>query len=278
MPIAEGEAPKYNDQETGLFTTVHQARRWSTICCLAVAAPAFAQSVTIVASGHAPYELEGRVWLLPKLDGVGRLRQRMIFALSQLFVVSADKTPYANEIRPWLVTLDRHAFGNFKALLREMTLNPAMGKYLDLGNSITPSPNENYAREVMQLFTVAPKLLNQDGFLRAMSSLGLLAAVPAQAAPSDYKALVCLYLYGGNDGNNLIVPLDAARYQRYTAVRGAACHHLHHLRLRAHPGAQLGRHRLGQSPAGHRRGGQGWLVRTPGRGRRGHAGNPGVPQ
>ena len=105
-------------------------------------------------------------WYMNMASGQDQLRQRMIFALSQLFVVSADKNPYANEIRPWLVTLDRHAFGNFKELLREMTLNPAMGKYLDLGNSITPSPNENYAREVMQLFTVGPNLLNQDGSLQ----------------------------------------------------------------------------------------------------------------
>jgi len=66
------------------------------------------------------------------------------------------------------------------------------------------------------------KTHSRRGFLRAMSSLGLLAAVPAQAAVSDYKALVCLYLYGGNDGNNMIVPLDAARYQKYTAIRGAS--------------------------------------------------------
>jgi uncharacterized protein (DUF1800 family) len=47
-----------------------------------------------------------------------------------------------------------------------MSLNPSMGKYLDLGNSILPAPNENYAREVMQLFTVGPVLLNQDGSMQ----------------------------------------------------------------------------------------------------------------
>ncbi len=102
-------------------------------------------------------------WYLNMLVGPDQLRQRMIFALSQIFVVSADKNPYGNEVRPWLDTLSKHAFGNFNDLLREMTLNPSMGKYLDLGNSILPAPNENYAREVMQLFTVGPVLLNQDG-------------------------------------------------------------------------------------------------------------------
>jgi uncharacterized protein (DUF1501 family) len=52
----------------------------------------------------------------------------------------------------------------------------------------------------------------QAGMLGALSSLGLLASAPARAAVSDYKALVCLYLFGGNDGNNMIVPLDALRY------------------------------------------------------------------
>ncbi|MRV72443.1 DUF1501 domain-containing protein [Duganella sp. FT92W] len=59
------------------------------------------------------------------------------------------------------------------------------------------------------------------GMLGALSSLGLLTAKPAQAAVSDYKALVCLYMFGGNDGNNMIVPLDTARYGKYTAIRGS---------------------------------------------------------
>lgn len=58
------------------------------------------------------------------------------------------------------------------------------------------------------------------GVLGAMSSLGLLGlARPAQAAVADYKALVCLYLYGGNDGNNMLVPLDPAHYGAYMNIR-----------------------------------------------------------
>lgn len=102
-------------------------------------------------------------WYKNMASGQDQLRQRVIFALSQILVVSADKNPYANEMQPWLTTLQNHAFGNYYNLLREMSLNPAMGKYLDMGNSITPAPNENYAREVMQLFTIGPVMLNQDG-------------------------------------------------------------------------------------------------------------------
>jgi uncharacterized protein (DUF1800 family) len=102
-------------------------------------------------------------WYMNMAHAPDQVRQRMIFALSQLFVVSSEKNNGAEQLLPWLATLDKHAFGNFGNLLREMTLNPAMGKYLDLANSRTPSPNENYAREVMQLFTIGPVMLNQDG-------------------------------------------------------------------------------------------------------------------
>ncbi len=57
------------------------------------------------------------------------------------------------------------------------------------------------------------------GMLGTLSTLGLLGAKQAHAAVTDYKALVCLFLAGGNDGNNMIVPLDAARYDRYVAAR-----------------------------------------------------------
>ena len=104
-----------------------------------------------------------RNWYANMASGPDQVRQRMIFALSQIFVVSADKNPYGNEMLPWLQTLSANALGNFGTLLREMTLNPSMAKYLDLGNSVTPRPNENYPREMLQLFTVGLVLLNPDG-------------------------------------------------------------------------------------------------------------------
>ena len=62
----------------------------------------------------------------------------------------------------------------------------------------------------------------QVGMLGALSTLGLLGMPrSAHAAVSDYKALVCIYLFGGNDGNNMLVPLDAAHYDAYTRIRGS---------------------------------------------------------
>ena len=99
-----------------------------------------------------------------------QLRQRMVFALSQTLVVSSNKNIYGNELIPWVRLLAKHAFGNYRSLLRDMSLNPAMGKYLDLANSMkataNTSPNENYARELMQLFTIGLNQLNQDGSLK----------------------------------------------------------------------------------------------------------------
>ena len=96
-----------------------------------------------------------------------QLRQRVVWVLSQIIVVSWDKNPYPVEYVPYLRILSRNAFGNYRTLLKEITLSPQMGKYLDLANSNKPGvrggANENYARELMQLFTVGLVELNRDG-------------------------------------------------------------------------------------------------------------------
>jgi uncharacterized protein (DUF1501 family) len=57
------------------------------------------------------------------------------------------------------------------------------------------------------------------GMLSALAQLRMIGALAADAAPTDYKALVCLFLYGGNDSNNLLVPVDNTNYQVYAADR-----------------------------------------------------------
>lgn len=99
--------------------------------------------------------------------GPDQLRQRVAFALSQLLVVSANKNVNGDEIIPWLRLLSTHAFGNYRALLRETTVSPSMGRFLDLANSVggaqNISPNENYPRELLQLFSLGIWQLKQDG-------------------------------------------------------------------------------------------------------------------
>jgi uncharacterized protein (DUF1800 family) len=92
-----------------------------------------------------------------------QLRRRAAWSLSQIWVVSGRETVQPSRMLPYLKILDRHAFGNYRDLMREMTLNPAMGNYLDMAISTRNSPNENYAREILQLFSVGLYQLNQDG-------------------------------------------------------------------------------------------------------------------
>ncbi|MCB1866449.1 MAG: DUF1800 domain-containing protein [Chromatiales bacterium] len=99
--------------------------------------------------------------------GEGQLRQRVIFALGQILVVSANKNVNAYEMAPWVQLLSDNAFGNYRTLLRQVSISPSMGKYLDHANSrkasATTAPNENYPRELMQLFSIGLWQLKQDG-------------------------------------------------------------------------------------------------------------------
>lgn len=92
-----------------------------------------------------------------------QLRQRVAFALHQIFVVSGVEINQPSWMSYYLQILDRHAFGNFRNLLQEMTLNPGMGRYLDTVGNTRTNPNENYAREVLQLFSIGLDELNRDG-------------------------------------------------------------------------------------------------------------------
>lgn len=101
-----------------------------------------------------------------------QLRQRVAFALSEIFVVSEKNGTLAYQ--PWALAsyydlLAEHAFGSYRDLLENVTLHPTMGIYLSMiGNrkadqSLNIRPDENYAREVMQLFSVGLVQLNADG-------------------------------------------------------------------------------------------------------------------
>jgi uncharacterized protein (DUF1800 family) len=97
------------------------------------------------------------------LYGPDQLRQRVAFALHQILVVSgASEVNRPSWVTVYLQALDRGAFGNYRTLLQDVTLSPAMGEYLDMRLSTRTSPNENFAREVMQLFTIGTAKLNID--------------------------------------------------------------------------------------------------------------------
>ncbi|HEU4779859.1 MAG TPA: DUF1800 family protein [Steroidobacteraceae bacterium] len=105
------------------------------------------------------------------LVGGDQMRKRMALALSEMLVVSL--TPFTSLYPSCLVAaywdvLTAHAFGNFRQLLEAVTLNAAMGFFLNTRGNLKEDsrgrqPDENYAREVMQLFTIGLYELNLDG-------------------------------------------------------------------------------------------------------------------
>src|SRR5205814_336968 len=100
------------------------------------------------------------------LKGADQLRQRVAWALTQIFVVSQVDIHLSSWMTRYLQLFDRNAFGNFRQLLYDITLNPAMGQYLNMAGNVKTNVNENYAREVLQLFSIGLNKLNPDGTLR----------------------------------------------------------------------------------------------------------------
>jgi uncharacterized protein (DUF1800 family) len=113
------------------------------------------------------------IWKLA-IMGNDQLRQRVALALSEILVVSDqdDDLGGAEGVALYMDILQRNAFGNFRNLLQEVTLSPAMGVYLDMlsNDKEDPdsgrNPNENFARELLQLFSIGLYRLHPDGTLQ----------------------------------------------------------------------------------------------------------------
>ncbi len=101
------------------------------------------------------------------VTGVDQLRQRVAFAYSQIFVISAIDIKETYGMRAYQQLLLDNAFVNYRTLLERVTLSPAMGDYLDMVNNNKPTTtvqaNQNFAREVLQLFSIGLTKLNADG-------------------------------------------------------------------------------------------------------------------
>jgi uncharacterized protein (DUF1800 family) len=117
-------------------------------------------------ANNTAYPCAESEWWQTAITGSDQLRQRVAFALSEMFVVSTQSIP-GQAIPQFHNALANDAFGNFRTIMQDVTLSPAMGAYLNMLNSAKPAAgqiaNENYARENMQLFNLGLTLLNQDG-------------------------------------------------------------------------------------------------------------------
>lgn len=92
-----------------------------------------------------------------------QLRQRVAFALSQIVVASDSEVHKAAGLAAFDQILLSNAFGNYRDIVRDVTLSGYMGAYLNMADSNKSHPNENYARELMQLFSIGTALMNPDG-------------------------------------------------------------------------------------------------------------------
>ncbi len=106
-------------------------------------------------------------YFLREISMGDQLRGRSSLFLNELWVVGADKVSDPLGYTNYLRTLDQDSLGNYLDVMKDITLTPAMGHYLDMVNNDKPAigqhANENYAREIMQLFTLGLNQLNMDG-------------------------------------------------------------------------------------------------------------------
>ncbi len=94
-----------------------------------------------------------------------QLRQRVAFALQQILVVNDMEVSGTYGFRGYYNTLLDNALGNYRQVLKSVTLSPVMGSFLNNANNDKQAPNENYAREMLQLFSIGTCRLNADGTL-----------------------------------------------------------------------------------------------------------------
>ncbi len=139
------------------------------------------------------------------IGGPDQLRQRVAFALSQILVASRrdpnlEQKPLA--MSDFYDIFVRHAFGSYRDVLREVSFHPVMGRYLShVGNQkarpeINQYPDENFAREVMQLFSIGLWELNLDG-TRRLDAFGQPIPTYGNAAITEFARVFTGLWFGG---------------------------------------------------------------------------------
>ena len=134
------------------------------------------------------------------LLGNDQLRQRVAFALSQILVVSDGEVNSTYGMADYEQLLVNDAFANYRQILQDVTLSPAMGRYLNMVNNDKANPakgthpNENYARELLQLFSIGLVKLNPDGSV-VMDSNNQPVATYDQSVVDGYAAVFTGWTY-----------------------------------------------------------------------------------
>lgn len=161
------------------------------------------------------------------LTGPDQLRQRIAWALHKIWVVSAVDIDNAGAIVTYQRALMNGAFGNYRDLMRNVTLNPAMGRYLNMLNNRSQAitgvpPNENYARELMQLFVVGIPRLNPDGST-IRNAAGQEEQVYSEADVRELARIFTGWTFG--DGNPATVPTRSGGENYRVPMEAVARYH-----------------------------------------------------
>ena len=139
-----------NDTTTGCNATVLTDTNQRNIC---------------IRENFTAYPLQKFI-LQRALYGDDQLRQKAAWNLHKINIVSQRDINVTHWMYYYVKLIDNNALGNYRQLLADLTLNPAMGNYLDAVNNVntaTSPANENYAREILQLFSIGLNKLNPDG-------------------------------------------------------------------------------------------------------------------
>ena len=166
------------------------------------------------------------------LSGKDQLRQRIAFILSQIWVVSNIDLNNATAFPPILRIFQNRAFDNYRNLMQDITLNPAMGHYLDMANNNkgvatkNTAANENYARELMQLFTLGLDELHSDG-TAVLDSNGIPVPVFTQSTVTNLAKMLTGWTYAPvtgvadrtNNPINFLLPMEAHETEHDTTAK-----------------------------------------------------------
>jgi uncharacterized protein (DUF1800 family) len=160
--VALGSAGAWVDEQTSMSTSSYSdlaARAVATNYCTNMATTAQA----VCNRDYMSQTPVGMEFYAHAATGSDQLRQRVAFALSQIIVASDVEVHSTAGLAALNQIFLTNAFGNYHDILRAVALNPYMGAYLNLANSSKAAPNENFARELMQLFSIGVNNLNADG-------------------------------------------------------------------------------------------------------------------
>jgi uncharacterized protein (DUF1800 family) len=162
------------EQQLSLPSSKYTPRDWVSntrpdTCVNAQTPPTTLTADSYCARDNYSLFLVQREFFQHAINNPDQLRQRVAWALSQFMVTSGVDVPQAYGMIDYQQMLRDEAFGNFRTLLSKVTLHAAMGRFLDMANNQKSDatrgiePNENYARELLQLFSMGLYQLNNDG-------------------------------------------------------------------------------------------------------------------